>query len=173
METKIIDSIDTSCLSDLADVSDRYFEHLYCKEIEGKEITDQRVSFHTNRICMLSLAENHPIMKEKKPIKRINFEIDDKIDRLKNSASGKGKKGAQKLAPDSIICYVETETESYPVYSCIKGKLIEINEKLIENPNLLVEKPVNEGYIALLLPVLSLYSTFKESMLSKEKYLAL
>lgn len=154
-------------------VSERYYEHKYCMTVNS-EITNvnQRVSFHSNRICLISLADNHPVIKNHKRIKRINCAVDDNTDRLKNAASGKGKRGAQKLSPESILCYIECEdTTVYPVYSCIKGKLVEINENLVENPNLLVEKPTEEGFIALVLPFLNTFNAFKDSMLSKEQYL--
>lgn len=154
-------------------VSERYYEHKYCMEI-GRDIKNvhQRVSFHSNRICLISLAENHPVIKDSKEVVRINCEVDEKIDRLKNAASGKGKRGAQKLSPDSVLCYVEcSDGSNYPIYSCIKGKLVEINENLVADGNLLVQKPMAEGYIALLLPVLNCYEDIRCSMLTKEQYL--
>lgn len=154
-------------------VSDRYYDHKYCQNIDSNlKNIHQRISFHSNRICLISLAENHPILKDKKRVVKIDCAIDEKTDRLKNAASGKGKRGAQKLVPESILCNLECEDGCvYPVYSCIKGKLVEINENLVENPNLLVEKPVSEGFIALLLPVLKEYEEMKGSMLSREEYL--
>ncbi|XP_065156037.1 protein Abitram [Atheta coriaria] len=171
MEYKIIDSIDKKILDDLISVSDRYYTHKYCTKIQGiDEALRQRISFHSNRLCMLSLADNHPAME--KTITKVNFEISDKLNRLKNVVSGKGKKGAQKLEGKSIVCYVETnDGEKYPVYSCLKGKLLEINNFLIEKPDLIQTHPVSNGYIALLLPDLKYYAEAKECMLDEAEYL--
>lgn len=170
----ILESLDYVKTNDtFLSVSERYYEHKYCTQVTPQIANvNQRISFHSNRICLISLADNHPIMKERKQIARVNCSINEKTDRLKNAASGKGKRGAQKLTPDSILCYIECEDKSvYPVYSCIKGKLVEMNENLIENPQLLVEKPTEEGFIALLLPFFSTFDALKESMLSREQYL--
>lgn len=173
-DTSILESLTSDQLqSRYTDVSDRYYEHKYCLEI-SPEIRDvhQRVSFHSNRICMISLAEHHPIIANRKRVSKIDCSIDEKTDRLKNAASGKGKRGAQKLEAGSLLCSLECDDGTvYPVYSCVKGKLIEMNESLLKQPHLLVEKPVSEGFIALLLPVLNTFDQMKSSMLSCEEYL--
>lgn len=173
--TSILESLTPEQLENpFISVSDRYYDHKYCLNINS-ELKDihQRISFHTNRICLISLAEHHPIIKNNKRIVKIDCCVDGDTDRLKNAASGKGKRGAQKLTPESILCKLICEDgETYLVYSCIKGKLVEINENLMENPNLLVEKPFSEGFIALLLPVLKEYDELKASMLTKDEYLA-
>lgn len=172
----ILDSLNEKDLEKASlSVSDRYYEHKYCVNISpSHQNVHQRVSFHSNRICLISLGEGHPIIKGNKRVAKVNCEVDDKTDRWKNAASGKGKRGAQKLNPDSVLCYLVCDDDSvYPVYSCIKGKLVEINENLIGQPNLVVEKPVSDGFIALLLPVLNSYDAVKNSMITKEKYLEL
>lgn len=173
-ETSILDSLTPEQLQKAyTSVSDRYYEHRYCLDISPQlKNVHQRVSFHSNRICLISLAEHHPVMKDKKRVVRIDCAIDEKTDRLKNAASGKGKRGAQKLLPESVLCNLECEDGGvYPVYSCIKGKLVEINENLVEDPSLLVERPVSEGFVALLLPILNLYEQMKGAMLSRQEYL--
>lgn len=172
-ETSIIDSLTPKQLEQAnKNVSDRYYDHKYCLDISPQlQEVHQRVSFHSNRICLISLAELHPILKNKKRIVKIDCNVDEKTDRLKNAASGKGKRGAQKLTPESVLCRLVCDDGAvYPVYSCIKGKLVEINENLLDNPNLLVEKPVSEGFIALLLPVLKEYEQLKSTMLTRDVY---
>lgn len=176
MPPSIIESINAKLLGTaFSSVSDRYYLHKYYTKFSTPECNlDQRISFHTNRICMVSLADNHPIIKGRKQVTRIDCKVDSKTDRFKNSPSGKGKRGAQRLDVNSVLCFVEcSDGTRYPVYSCMNGKLLEINESLIENPQLLVEKPVSEGYIALLLPVLKEYEAMKSAMLDREEYLLL
>lgn len=171
----LLNSVDLNVLDKgFLTVSDRYYEHKYCTKFSTEQRNiDQRVSFHTNRICMISLAEHHTIIKNNIEIKKINCIVENKVNRLSNTASGKGKRGAQKLYPNSILCYIECENgESFPVYSCVNGKLLEINENLLTEPRKLIDKPVSEGFIALVLPILNTYNDMKESMLTKEQYLS-
>lgn len=171
----IIDSIDKNKLDSSLSVCDRYYEHKYCMKIN--KITDkahQRVSSHSNKLIMISIAENHPIFKEDKVIVKINCNVTEKVDRSKNITSGKGKRGAQKLSPSSVLCFVECSDGSiYTVYSCVRGKLLEINENLFQKPELIKKKPVSEGFIALILPNLKDLNQMKESLLSYEEYLQL
>ena len=43
------------------------------------------------RICVVCIAENHPICREKKDVKKINFEVKGS-NRLDNKMSGKSKR---------------------------------------------------------------------------------
>lgn len=166
----ILSSVDQKLLDNgLLSVSDRYYEHKYCNKIKEIENVHQRVSFHSNRVCMISLTENHPVLNNK--IKDINWKINKNINREDNVVSGKSKRHAQKLEPNSIICFIETmDGAIYPVYSCMQGKLIEINNNIKRDPNLLQRKPVSDGYIALILPNLKTFDTLKNSMLTNKEY---
>lgn len=152
-------------------VTERYYTPRFCVDGGGKKGEDHCVLFHSNRICLITLALSHPILKEKKEIRKIDFQVSDNIDRLKNKVSGKGKHGAQFLQPDSPLCYIEcVDSSKYTVQSCIKGKLVEMNDALIENPKLLIEKPDAEGYIAILLPSISNSNQQREELLTWEEY---
>ncbi|XP_022807189.1 protein Simiate-like [Stylophora pistillata] len=56
----------------------------------------------------------------------------------------------------------------YSLYSCIKGKLVEVNEELVTKPQLLLEKPETEGYLAVVLPKLT--ENILDGLLTKEEY---
>ena len=73
-------------------VEDRYYSRYYSANQDDEE-EHQVISVHTNRICLVSLAANHPIVKKQKVIKRLNFQVSQNCDRLKNKVTGKGKKG--------------------------------------------------------------------------------
>ncbi|XP_071055349.1 protein Abitram-like [Onthophagus taurus] len=169
----ILCSIDKSLLINniLISPSIKYYEHKYCKKISSvDERIYQRVSFHTNRICLLSLADDHPILKDNKKIEKINFEVSN-VNRLDNVVLGKGKKGGQKLQPHNALCYIKcNDGETYTIYSCVEGKLIEVNKQLISNPELIKFYPVSNGYIALILPVFGKYDSFKDVMLTSNEY---
>jgi glycine cleavage system H lipoate-binding protein len=62
------------------------------------------------------------------------------------------------------------DSSKYTVQSCIKGKLVEMNDALIENPKILIEKPHAEGYIAIVLPSISNSNQQREELLTLEEY---
>ncbi|XP_071452806.1 protein Abitram [Hetaerina americana] len=155
---------------DYSTVTERYYTPRFAVSIVEKE-DDFCVLFHSNKICVVTLAPSHPILKFKKEIVDINFQVSTKVDRLQNKVSGKGKKGAQNLVPNSALCFVKCSDDSkYTLYSCIQGKLVEINEHLKERPSLLVNKPSSDGYIAIIIPKLHQSQQQKEELLTPEKY---
>ncbi|XP_066998845.1 protein Abitram [Anabrus simplex] len=152
-------------------VTERYYTPRYVLDAGNKKGEDHCILFHSNRICLITLAESHPIIKEKKSIVKIDFHVSTNVDRLKNKVTGKGKHGAQFLQASSPLCFIEcTDNTKYTVYSCIKGKLVEMNDALIENPKLLIDKPSAEGYIAIVLPNITNSEQQKEEMLTREDY---
>merc|ERR1711899_708794 len=132
-------------------VEDRYYSRYYSANQDDEE-GHQVISVHTNRICLVSLAANHPIVKKQKVIKRLNFQVSQNCDRLKNKVTGKGKKGGQGLDEKSILCFIECESgENFTIRSCVKGKLVGINQKVVENPGLILEKSAGEAHLAIIL----------------------
>lgn len=149
-------------------VVDRYFTRLYKTDIKGKPFEDQCVLQHSNKICVITVAPSHPLL-QCKELSNVNFQVSKNVNRLDNKVSGKGKKGAQQLLPESVICEVTSSSGNiYSLYSCVKGKLVEVNEELVCNSNLLLEKPETEGYLAVVLPKLT--ENIMEGLLIKEEY---
>uniref|UniRef100_T1JEP8 Protein Abitram n=1 Tax=Strigamia maritima TaxID=126957 RepID=T1JEP8_STRMM len=133
-------------------VGERYYTPSYKTDIKGKENHDQCLLFHSNRICVICIAPTHPLIAENKSIEKVNFQVTEKVNRLENKVSGKSKKGGQWLTEDSPLCNVTcSDGSQYTICSCIKGKLIEVNEKLVSSPHLIIEKPQAEGYIGIVL----------------------
>ena len=68
------------------------------------------------RICVITLAPSHPLLNCEQ-ITNVNYQVSAKVNRLENKVSGKGKKGAQHLQPESIICEVTCSTGAkYTLY---------------------------------------------------------
>ncbi|XP_015600639.1 protein Simiate [Cephus cinctus] len=154
----------------LPSVTDRYFTPFYCVDVQRPR-DDICIRVHSNRICMISLAPTHTVLEENKKIKSISFKVSDKLDRASNKVSGKGKHGAQPLQPSSNICSISCYNgEAYMIKCCITGKLVEVNELLLEHPEALLEPPHKGGYLAIALPNLKLLEAMKESWLTQEAY---
>ncbi|GLV36441.1 uncharacterized protein CBL_08932 [Carabus blaptoides fortunei] len=165
----ILDSIDLS--SEYQSVLERYYKPMYCVKLEGKDIEHHCLLFHSNRICLLTLPTSHPVIEQTKTLLRINYNVSGGVDRLKNKVSGKGKKGGQKLMPTSVVCQIEcADGTNYKIRSCVKGKLIEMNQKLIDEPHELLMDPKTTGHIAVILCDLSTVDASKENMLSQEDF---
>ncbi|XP_028411071.1 protein Simiate-like [Dendronephthya gigantea] len=135
-------------------VLERYFKKFYKINVGNVPFADQCVLQHSNKICIVTVAPRHPLLSKGEVIK-VDFQVSKNVNRLDNKVSGKGKRGAQILRPHLALCDVTCSTgEKYTLYSCIRGKLVEVNESLVTNPSLLNEKPMTEGYIAVVLPKL-------------------
>jgi len=142
-----IPSIHTKFDPDYPSVVDRFFnKYYYHRDDNADEI--HTILFHSNRVCLIGLDSSHAAVK--KGIKSINYNIGN-CDRSKNHVSGKGKKGGMVLQPLSMLAILTCNDDTeYKVLSCITGKLIEINERLLKNPDLIGQD--GDGYVAVVLP---------------------
>ncbi|KAI1243210.1 hypothetical protein IHE44_0000798 [Lamprotornis superbus] len=122
-------------------------------------------------ICVITLAEAHPLLQSGKTIKNINYQISANCSRLQNKVSGKSKRGAQFLTELAPLCRISSsDGEEYTIYSCIRGRLIEVNESILSNPALLQEKPSTEGYIAVVLPKFEESKSITQGLLTQKEY---
>ncbi|OXB80225.1 UNVERIFIED_CONTAM: hypothetical protein H355_011585 [Colinus virginianus] len=111
----------------------------------------------------------------------VNYQISPNCSRLQNKVSGKSKRiyvfffprmqGAQFLTELAPLCRISSsDGEEYTIYSCIRGRLIEVNENILSNPALLQEKPSTEGYIAVVLPKFEESKSITQGLLTPEEY---
>ncbi|XP_024893612.1 protein Simiate-like isoform X2 [Temnothorax curvispinosus] len=154
-------------------VTDRYFTPYYKTDVQSPG-DDMCVWIHSNRICMLSLAPSHVILRSNKGIEKVDFRVSDKLDRSLNKVSGKGKHGAQPLQTNSNVCTISClDGQTYVIKCCMIGKLVEVNEALSEDPQLLKGPPHKGGYLAIILPNIKLLESLKQSLLTHEQYIEL
>lgn len=146
-------------------VLQRFFtKYYYLRENNMDEL--HTVLFHSNRICLIGLDASHVAIK--KGIKSINYDIGN-CDRSKNQVSGKGKKGAMNLQPSSTLAIITCEDDTeYKVVSCITGKLIEVNERIVKNPKSIGTDGL--GYVAVVLPKIDKCDEIKSELLTEEQY---
>lgn len=163
-----VPSIINDFVEDCPSVIDRFFTRFYYRK-PGTTEEDHLVLFHSNRICLIGLAERH--IARQKGVSKINFDIGN-IDRSQNQCSGKGKKGAMNLQPSSALAIVTcADGSEYKVLSCVTGKLIEVNMRLLDRPGLAEQE--GDGYVAVCLPKPENCEAIKADLLTKEQYLEL
>ena len=101
-----------------------------------------------NELCVVGLAPDHPILRGNLKIKSVNFKHDLK------GLSGKKKKHAPKLAPDSTpLTMITCEDESvWHVRAGVQGSLWEINTRTVSNPLLISTYARTDGYLGIIMP---------------------
>ncbi|CAN6935927.1 unnamed protein product [Brassica oleracea] len=97
---------------------------------------DHYIYRHANGLCVVGLAPTHIAFKDQGGITNIDFNV-GKSDRSVLKVSGKRKKNAMRSESNTALCKVSTAIDSYIVRCCVKGSLLEVNERLIKQPQLL------------------------------------
>lgn len=150
---------------------DRYFTRWYKADVKGKPCEDHCILQHSNRICVITLAGSHPVLQSGKTIKSISYQISTNCSRLQNKVSGKFKRGAQFLTELAPLCKIYcSDGEEYTISSCVRGRLMEVNENILHKPSILQEKPSTEGYIAVVLPKFKESKSITEGLLTQKQY---
>ena len=54
---------------------------------------------------------------------------------------------AEEVAPDEICGEIETDEGVLNLYCPVEGKVIEINPAVVENPSLIMEDPLGDGWL--------------------------
>lgn len=162
-----VPSITADHIENYPSVVDRFFtKYFYVKTCSNPQ--PYKVLFHSNRICMISLAPEHEALKV--GVKSITFDIGN-TNRSQNVVKGKGKKGGMVLQHDSAIAIITDNNDvTYKVPSCIQGKLIEVNERVVKDVSLLGIE--GDGYIAVVLPKPEHCDEIKSSLMTEEQYLS-
>ncbi|KAJ4702180.1 Protein Simiate [Melia azedarach] len=130
---------------------------------------DQYVYRHANGLCVIGLAPTHAAFKDEAGISAVDFNV-GKSDRSGFKVTGKRKKNAQHFESNTALCKVCTNNASYIVRCCVKGSLLEVNNRLIKQPGLLNSSAGREGYIAIIMPKPADWLKIKSSLLSLEEY---
>lgn len=150
-------------------VVQRYYRCRYAINVNDKPNQDYRVLVHSNNLCILSLAPTHELIG--KTIDKINFQVSETVDRMSNTMTGKGKRGAQIVQAGSTLCTVHcSDGEEYKILSAIPGKLVEMNNKLAETPNIMLTDPISLGFIAIILPQKQKFEKIKRGLLFNDDY---
>ncbi|GBG59745.1 hypothetical protein CBR_g54848 [Chara braunii] len=136
-----------------------------------KTLADSRDDVNL-RLCIIGLAPSHFVFRdESKEIKSIDFNV-GKGNRQEFKPSGKGKKDARFLMPNSGLCKLVFSNESFKtVRCCVRGSLLEVNSRLSDDPSLLMTKADSEGYIGIIMPTRHDGNQIAKKLLTKEQYM--
>ncbi|KAG6553487.1 hypothetical protein Mapa_004399 [Marchantia paleacea] len=93
-----------------------------------------------------------------------------KTSRAEIKAVGKRKKNAQVLEGNSVLCKVLAGEIFFLIRCCVRGTLLEVNNRLIKEPHLIAQRPDTEGYIAIMMPRPEDWKKAQASLLTKEQY---
>lgn len=130
---------------------------------------DQYVHRHANGLCIIGMASSHMAFKDEGGVTSVDFNV-GKSDRSGIKVTGKRKKNAQHFESNTALCKVSTNDTSYIVRCCVKGSLLEVNDRLIKQPDLLNSLAHREGYIAIIMPKPADWLKVKGSLLTFEEY---
>lgn len=130
---------------------------------------DQFVHRHANGLCVVGLAPSHVAFKDESGITSVDFNV-GKSDRSGIKVTGKRKRNAQHFEPNTALCKVFCNDAFYIVRCCVKGSLLEVNERLIKQPGLLSSAADREGYVAILMPRPADWLKVKASLVNLEDY---
>ncbi|KAH9325929.1 hypothetical protein KI387_006107, partial [Taxus chinensis] len=97
---------------------------------------DQYIYRHANGLCVIGLASTHVALKNKSDVKAVDFNV-GKSSRSDIKVTGKRKKNAHFLEANSALCKVIANDTFYIIRCCVRGALLEVNERLIKEPELL------------------------------------
>lgn len=137
----------------------------------GKNGEDQCILTHSNKLSVITLAPSHPILKEGKVVTKVGFQVGPNTNRLENKVTGKGKRGAQTMTPSSPLCQITcSDGSSYTPCACMRCFLVEVNENLLEQPQLIMTKPQTDGYLAVVLSKLKDHESEMSRLKTKEQY---
>jgi len=150
-------------------VVQRYYESRFAVNVNDKPNQDYSVLIHSNNVCILSVAPTHIMIG--KTIEKIDFQVSANTHRMTNVMTGRGKRGAQIVQAGSSLCKVIcSDGEEYKLLAAVPGKLVEMNYKLLDNPNLMLTKPDDIGFLAIIIPHKQKFDKIKNGLLTKEQY---
>lgn len=135
----------------------------------GKEFHDQYIYRHANGLCVIGLLPTHAALKPTPAVTAVDFNV-GKQNRADAKVSGKRKKNAMSLEPNSVLCKVMVGEAFFMIRCCVRGVLLEVNERLIKDPTLLNKRADTEGHVAIMMPRPEDWLKASKTLLTFEQY---
>ncbi|KEG12292.1 hypothetical protein DQ04_01831100 [Trypanosoma grayi] len=150
--------------------TERYYHQYIVQNCKGVEGNNCRLLVHSNGLCVLCLDESHAAVRAFKQTDIIQHSDDGAKLGVSSVVFGSGR-GNSRMAPgaiqvvgkrkkNAIICQEDTKVciitmtdgTVYSIPACIDGFVLELNPAIMERPELIVQAPTVEGYIAVISP---------------------
>ncbi|KAI9490095.1 hypothetical protein BDB00DRAFT_839592 [Zychaea mexicana] len=117
--------------NDLTEFLARYYTLHYHRDLDNKIYVRQA----PNKVCILGITEQHPAI-------LTNKEQSLKLEATLGSNAN--------VKPDTVLCEIVSGDARYAIKANMYGKLLEINPRILESSELLLNKPETEGYLAVI-----------------------
>jgi len=137
-------------------VERRHYEIYFVKDHGGVHRNDYYLYLHKNGLAVIGLSPYHYIFEQPVTDLSVSF-VCNGIDcsSLLNLQLKRIKKLKTKIKSTHGVCTLEwsgpnSERMQLKVPALVSGGLIELNNNLIEHPQLLFENPSKDGYIAIM-----------------------
>ena len=106
-----------------------------------------------NRLCIIGLAASHKAVlcarEDKSGEPKVHVRFNSKWEVTNGfQFEGKRKKNAVHLREESELCTLKVNNNKFKVRCGFQCKLLELNNRLLENPKLWYEMPASEGWLA-------------------------
>ncbi|XP_022669283.1 protein Simiate-like isoform X2 [Varroa jacobsoni] len=151
---------------------ERYFCPRFYLDPDCDQMSDMLILLHSNRVGVVCLAPSHPIVRKNVCVEKVDFQINQSLNRLDNKVTGKHKKGGQRVKKESLLCTIYAGLKAFKIQACIPGALVEVNSRLVNEPGLLTSDPFQSGFIAIILPPFHLESELRTNAYTRpEKYI--
>lgn len=134
----------------------KQYKHQLCVKSAEQEETEQHKGPYYwlsamvmyNEVCVLTA----PTLSKNDPDEGITVTFHPNLNT--DSISGRNKKGAKFITAGDVICTITNNKsqETIDMRTPVGGKLLELNDQLINSPNLVVIENDNSGFIAVIFP---------------------
>ena len=95
-----------------------------------------------NSVCLIGLSTTHPAVLE--GVTSVTFGKAA----MTNEALGKKKRGALGLRVETLLCTITTKADKvYTINACVNVDFVEINTRIIDEPELVSEDPEMSGFL--------------------------
>ncbi|KAI9249511.1 hypothetical protein BDA99DRAFT_419700, partial [Phascolomyces articulosus] len=90
-----------------------------------------------NKVCILGMTDQHIALLSAKQ-QQLPIQVTTKVSANMN------------IKPGTVLCEVTVGDSHFPIEAHMYGKFLEINPRLLEKPELLLDMPMTEGYLAVI-----------------------
>lgn len=150
--------------------TERHYHQYVVRNCKNVEDNNCRLLVHGNGLCVLCLDESHAAVRSHRTSATAHDDTGGPTVRVASVAFG-SERGSSKMAPENIrvvgkrkrnakvcqedttVCVITmTDGTLYKIPACVNGFILELNPLVPERPEILVEAPTVEGFLAIISP---------------------